>query len=65
MLLLLGWRCQQRQDLAEHLDGADAAMQQHQGFAGAVNLIVYAEAIHGSVIAHAERGLVRCIHRFT
>ena len=32
---------EQRQDFTEHLDGADAAVQQNQGLAFAVNLVVH------------------------
>ena len=38
--------CEQQQGLAEHLDRAGAAMQQDQRLADAVDLVVYAEAVH-------------------
>jgi hypothetical protein len=40
---------QERQHLSEHLDSPDTAVQQDQGFAFAVNLIVHIETVHPSV----------------
>ncbi len=47
-----------RQQFAEHLDRANAAMQQDQRLSGAVDLIVQMEAVHGSVATLGV--LVRC-----
>src|SRR5215211_6719648 len=41
--------CQQGQHLSEHLDSADTAVQQDQGLAFAVYLIVKVETVHRGV----------------
>src|SRR3712207_3307493 len=43
--------CEQPQDLPEHLDRADATMQQDKRPAGAVDLVIHLETVHGSVSA--------------
>jgi hypothetical protein len=42
---------EQRQHLSEHLDLADAPVQQDQGLAFAVDLVVHLETVHRSVFA--------------
>jgi len=42
--------CEQRENFAEHLDRADAAMQQDQRFPGAVDLVVHLETVHLGVV---------------
>jgi hypothetical protein len=51
--------CKQRQDLAEHLDRADAAVQQDQRLPGTVDLVVRVEAVHIGVVTF--RALVHLV----